>query len=103
MLPAIKAAVGDRLTLLMDSGFRRGSDIVIARALGVRMVFLGRPALYGVAAYGLPGARRALAILQEEVEVTLKQIGCPSLEVLGPEFLLNTAAAPAAAPVPPAP
>lgn len=87
MLPAIQAAVGDRLTILMDSGVRRGSDIVIARALGARMVFLGRAVLYGVAAFGLPGARRAIEILRHEVEVTLKQIGCPSLEVLGPDFL----------------
>jgi len=89
MLPAIKAAVGDRLTILMDSGFRRGSDIVIALALGAKFVFLGRAVLYGVAAFGLPGAQRAIAIMQHEIEVTLKQIGCPSLEVLGPQFLVD--------------
>jgi isopentenyl diphosphate isomerase/L-lactate dehydrogenase-like FMN-dependent dehydrogenase len=73
----------------MDSGFRRGSDIVIARALGARFVFLGRALLYGVAAFGLPGATRAISILQQEIEITLRQIGCPSLEVLGPQFLLD--------------
>ena len=87
MLPAIKAAVGDRIAILLDSGFRRGSDIVIALALGANFVFLGRAALYGVAAFGLPGARRGIAIIQQEIEITLKQIGCPSLEVLGPDFL----------------
>ena len=90
MLPIIRAAVGERLALLIDSGFRRGSDIVIARALGARMVFLGRPVLYGVAAFGRAGAARAIEILQQEVEITLKQIGCPSLEVLGPQFLLDS-------------
>ncbi len=89
MLPAIKAAVGDKITILMDSGFRRGSDIVIALALGAQFVFLGRAALYGVAALGLPCAKRASAIVQQEIEITLKQIGCPSLEVLGPHFLLD--------------
>jgi len=87
MLPLIKAAVGDRLTLLIDSGFRRGAHIVIAKALGARMVFLGRPILYGMAAFGPAGAARAIEILRHEVEVTLKQIGCPSLELLGPQFL----------------
>lgn len=88
MLPAIRAAAGDRLTILIDSGFRRGSHIVIARALGAHMAFLGRPVLYGVAAFGRAGAARAIEILRQEVEITLKQIGCPSLEVLGPHFLL---------------
>jgi isopentenyl diphosphate isomerase/L-lactate dehydrogenase-like FMN-dependent dehydrogenase len=87
MLPLIKAAVGERLALLIDSGFRRGSHIVMARALGAQMVFLGRPVLYGMAAFGRPGAARAIEILRHEVEVTLKQIGCPSLELLGPQFL----------------
>lgn len=87
MLPAIRAAVGDRLAILIDSGFRRGSHIVIARALGAQMVFLGRPVLYGMAAFGRAGAARAIEILRQEVEITLKQIGCPSLEVLGPHFL----------------
>ncbi len=89
MLPAIKAAVGDRIAILIDSGFRRGSDIVVARALGAQFVFLGRAALYGVAAFGLQGAKRAISILQQEIEITLKQIGCPSLEVLGQQFLLE--------------
>ncbi|MCZ6627211.1 MAG: alpha-hydroxy acid oxidase [SAR324 cluster bacterium] len=89
MLPAIKAAVGDRVSILVDSGFRRGSDIVIALALGAKFVFLGRAALYGVAAFGLPGAKHAIAIMQQEIEITLKQIGCPSLELLGPHFLLD--------------
>ena len=90
MLPAIKAAVGDKIAILIDSGFRRGSDIVIALALGAKFVFLGRAALYGVAAFGLPGAKRGIAIMQQEIEITLKQIGCPGLEVLGPHFLLDS-------------
>jgi len=89
MLPAIRAAVGDRLAILIDSGFRRGSHIVIARALGAQMVFLGRPVLYGMAAFGLAGAARAIEILRQEVEITLKQIGCPNLETLGPHFLVD--------------
>lgn len=89
VLPAIRAAVGDRMTVMMDGGVRRGADIVIAKALGADFVFVGRPAIYGVAAFGLPGARKAIDILRNEIEITLKQIGCPNINKLGPEFLLH--------------
>ncbi|MEE8395528.1 MAG: alpha-hydroxy acid oxidase [bacterium] len=95
MLPSIKAAVGDRIAILMDSGFRRGSDIAIALALGVKFVFLGRATVYGVAAFGLAGAQRAIAIMRTELEITLRQIGCPSIEVLGPHFLVDGGGHPA--------
>jgi L-lactate dehydrogenase (cytochrome)/(S)-mandelate dehydrogenase len=89
MLPAIRTAVGDRVTVMLDGGVRRGADIVIAWALGARFVFVGRATVYGVAAFGLPGAQLAISILRQEIEITLKQIGCPSLAQLGPEFLLK--------------
>lgn len=76
MLPAIAAAVGDRLTVMFDGGVRRGSDIVTARCLGARAAFTGRATLYGAAAGGYEGARRAVAILMDEVGRTMKQIGC---------------------------
>ncbi len=97
VLPAIHAAVGGRMSVMMDGGVRRGSDIVIAKALGADFVFAGRPAIYGVAAFGLPGARKAIDILRNEIEITLKQIGCPNLNQLGPEFLLHGDAASAPA------
>lgn len=77
------------MTVMMDGGVRRGADIVIAKALGADFVFVGRPAIYGVAAFGLPGARKAIDILRNEIEITLKQIGCPNINKLGPEFLLH--------------
>jgi L-lactate dehydrogenase (cytochrome)/(S)-mandelate dehydrogenase len=89
MLPAIRAAVGDRLTLIVDGGVRRGADILIALALGAQFVFVGRATAYGAAAFGLPGARRAIEILRQEVEINLKQIGCTSLSQLGPHSLLR--------------
>jgi isopentenyl diphosphate isomerase/L-lactate dehydrogenase-like FMN-dependent dehydrogenase len=87
LLSPIKAAVGDRLAVMLDSGVRRGSDVVVARCLGADFVFVGRATLYGVAAAGLPGATRALDILREEIDTTLGLIGCPSFEQLGPDFL----------------
>jgi (S)-mandelate dehydrogenase len=91
ILPRIKAAVGDRLAVMLDSGVRRGSDIIVARCLGADFVFVGRATLYGVAAAGRAGAVRALAILREEIDINLGLIGCPRFEDLGPDFLMRNA------------
>ena len=88
VLPAIHAAVGDRVEITLDGGVRRGSDIVIALCLGARMVFVGRPAVYGVAAAGSPGAKKAIDILAQELGMVLGQIGCARTADLGPQFLL---------------
>ncbi|MBV8120601.1 MAG: alpha-hydroxy-acid oxidizing protein [Alphaproteobacteria bacterium] len=87
VLPAIRAAVGDRLTLLLDSGIRRGADILIALCLGADFCFMGRPTLYGAAAGGLPGVKKAIDIFVNEIDLVMGQIGCPSLSELGPDFL----------------
>jgi L-lactate dehydrogenase (cytochrome)/(S)-mandelate dehydrogenase len=88
VLPAIDAAVGDRMTLMLDGGVRRGADAIIALALGAKLVFLGRPTLYGVVAGGEAGAAKAIGILQNEINLIMAQIGCPSLAQLGPDFVL---------------
>jgi L-lactate dehydrogenase (cytochrome)/(S)-mandelate dehydrogenase len=88
-LPAIKKAVGDRVTLMLDSGVRRGADILIALALGARFVFVGRATLYGAAAGGILGVRRAISILRNEIDLTMAQIGCPSLDQLDAGFLCD--------------
>lgn len=87
MLPAIRAAVGERVELMLDSGIRRGSDIVIARILGARFCFLGRPTLYAVTAGGQRGADRALSIIRHEIDVVLAQLGCPSIDALDASYL----------------
>ena len=87
VLPAISAAVGERLSVMLDSGVRRGADILIALCLGARFVFMGRPTLYGAAAGGISGVKKAIDILREEIDVVMAQIGCPSLAELGPDFL----------------
>ena len=89
MLPAICAAVGDKVAVMLDSGVRRGADILTALCLGARFVFVGRATLYGAAAGGLPGAQRAIDILRKEIDLVMGQIGCPSLDGLGPGFLLQ--------------
>ena len=87
VLPEIAAAVGGALTLIIDSGFRRGSDVLKALALGADAVMIARATLYGLAAAGEPGVRRALEILTSEIDRTLGHLGCCSLEELKPELL----------------
>jgi (S)-mandelate dehydrogenase len=86
-LPAIKAAVGDKLTVMLDSGVRRGADILIAFCLGAQFVFFGRPTLYGAVAGGLPGVKKVIEIFRSEIDLVMGQIGCPSLGELHPDFL----------------
>lgn len=87
MLPGVVAAAGHRLTVMFDSGVRRGSDIVVARCLGAKFVFVGRATLFGVVAGGVPGALRAIDILKDEVDRTMGQIGCRNGDELAPEFV----------------
>jgi (S)-mandelate dehydrogenase len=86
-LPAVKAAVGNKLTVMLDSGVRRGADILIALCLGAQFVFFGRPTLYGAVAGGLPGVKKVIDIFRSEIDLVMGQIGCPSLSELGPDFL----------------
>jgi L-lactate dehydrogenase (cytochrome)/(S)-mandelate dehydrogenase len=76
-LPGVVAAAGDKLAVMFDSGIRRGSDIVVALALGAKFCFIGRGAAYGLAASGEAGAQRAVDILKGELHLALGQIGCP--------------------------
>ena len=87
VLPEIARAVGERATLIVDGGFRRGTDIVKALALGADAVLLGRATLYGLAAGGEAGANHALDILVSELDRVLGELGCNSVAELGPGFL----------------
>jgi len=87
VLPDIVEAVGDRLEVFVDSGFRRGTDVVKAIALGADAVMLGRPALYGLAAGGEAGVAHALQILTFEIDRVLGLTGCRSLDEVGPALL----------------
>lgn len=78
-LPAVVAAVGERLVVMLDSGIRRGADIVRAFALGARYTFSARCVLYGAAAGGEAGILRALALLRQETDQILGQLGRPRL------------------------
>lgn len=76
VLAGIRPAAGPDVRLLFDGGIRRGSDLIVARALGADFCFIGRAAIYGVAAGGLHGARRAIEILQSDLTYSMAMIGC---------------------------
>jgi L-lactate dehydrogenase (cytochrome)/(S)-mandelate dehydrogenase len=87
VLPAVRAAIGERAEILLDSGVRRGSDILIALALGARLTLFGRPMLFGAAAGGEEGVRHALALMRREVDIVMGQIGVPELAAIGSHSL----------------
>lgn len=78
-LPAIADAVGARVEVLLDGGIRRGSDVLKALALGARGVMIGRATLFGACAAGEAGAARAIAILREELERSMRLCGTTSV------------------------
>ena len=77
VLPAIRAAVGPEMVLILDSGIRRGSHIGRALAMGADFAIVGRATLYGAAAAGQPGVARALDILRDELDRFQAQTGLP--------------------------
>tara|TARA_B110000116_G_scaffold123240_1_gene106972 strand:- start:79 stop:1236 length:1158 start_codon:yes stop_codon:yes gene_type:complete len=85
--PAISAAVGDKTTLMLDSGVRRGADIIIGLCLGAAFVFVGRAAVYGVVAGGEEGAAKTINILSQQLDANLGQMGVTAINQLGPHYL----------------
>ncbi|HEV2007612.1 MAG TPA: alpha-hydroxy acid oxidase [Burkholderiales bacterium] len=91
VLPQVVDAVGKRITVIVDSGFRRGSDVVKALALGADAVMLGRAPLHGTASAGERGALRALEIFRDEIDRVLALIGCPNIADLNPDYVVMPA------------
>jgi 4-hydroxymandelate oxidase len=87
VLPEIVEAVAGRMPVLIDSGFRRGSDIVKALAIGAQGVCIGRPYLWGLGAFGQAGVERVLEILRAETRNAMAQLGAPSLKDLTPAMV----------------
>jgi isopentenyl diphosphate isomerase/L-lactate dehydrogenase-like FMN-dependent dehydrogenase len=87
VLPEVVAAVNGQAEVLMDSGIRRGSDIVKAICLGARAVLCGRAYAYGLAAAGEAGVTLALEILRSDMERCLKLLGCASIDRLNESYV----------------
>lgn len=77
----------DKIEIFVDGGIRRATDIIKALCLGARGVGIGRPFLFAMSAYGLPGVDRAMQLLKDEMEMNMRLIGCSSVDQLGPEFV----------------
>jgi isopentenyl diphosphate isomerase/L-lactate dehydrogenase-like FMN-dependent dehydrogenase len=88
-LPGVVDAVGDRTTVLFDSGIRRGADVVKAMALGARSILLGRPYGFGLSVGGEAGVRDVLENLIADVDLTLGLIGCASFAELSRASLVQ--------------
>lgn len=89
-LAAVRQAVSPSTPVFFDGGLRRGSDIVVAQALGASHCFLGRATLYGVAAGGRSGGRRAVEILDSELKHTMAMVGCKRLADITPACLVGS-------------
>ena len=87
MLPEIVEAVGDKLTVLFDSGIRTGTDVLKALALGAKAVLVGRPVIYGLGAAGTDGARHVLAGLLADVDQSMGLAGVKNVAELNPSIL----------------
>lgn len=86
-LPTIVEAVGGRVEIVLDSGVRRGSDVMKAVAMGASGVLAGRAALYGLAAAGEEGVVRALELLKAETSRTMAMLGARKVSEIGPDLL----------------
>jgi L-lactate dehydrogenase (cytochrome) len=86
VLPAIARSAGD-MPVMVDGGFRRGTHVLKALALGARFVFVGRPFNYAAAVGGAAGVAHAIALLKAEVDRDMALLGITSLSQLGPEYL----------------
>ncbi len=86
-LPRVAEAVGDRTTLLVDGGIRRGTDVLKALALGAHAVLLGRPVLWGLALGGEAGVRRVLEMLRDEFLQAMQLSGAPTIPAITGDLL----------------
>lgn len=89
VLEAVVQAVGPNYPVLIDSGFRRGADVLKALALGARMVLIGRPFNYAAAVAGEAGVAHAIGLLRDEVDRNMAMLGVTACHELGPQHLVR--------------
>ena len=77
----------NRIQIFIDGGIRRATDIIKALCLGAKGVGIGRPFLYAMSTYGLPGVDRAMQLLKDEMEMNMRLIGCSSIDQLNPTLV----------------
>jgi 4-hydroxymandelate oxidase len=87
-LPDVVAGVRGRIPVIVDGGFRRGTDIFKGLALGATKVGIGRPYIWGLAAFGSEGVEVVLSLLRKELELTMRQAGTTTLKRITPEYVV---------------
>ena len=88
-LSEVVDGVQGRIPILIDGGFRRGTDILKALALGARAVCVGRPYIWGLAAFGQPGVEKVLELLEAEFELVMRQAGVTSLRNVNRSYVIR--------------
>ncbi|MDG2251345.1 MAG: alpha-hydroxy acid oxidase [Gammaproteobacteria bacterium] len=88
-LPEIVNAINGRIPVIIDSGFRRGTDIYKALAMGASAVGIGRPYIWGLGAFGQAGVERVLDLLNRELLITMQGSGTPTITSIGPDYVLD--------------
>ena len=86
-LPEIVSAVNGRIPIIIDSGFRRGTDVYKALAMGASAVGIGRPYCWGLGAFGQVGVERVLDLLNRELLITMQGSGTPTINSIGPDYV----------------
>ncbi|CAL8099213.1 unnamed protein product [Orchesella dallaii] len=89
ILPSIVKAVDNRAEVYLDSGVRRGTDVFKALALGAKMVFVGRPAIWGLTVDGTKGATKVMEILRDELDLTMALTGVADIKSITPKFVCS--------------
>ena len=92
ILPEVVDAVGSHFPVLVDGGFRRGTDVFKALSLGARAVGIGRPYVWGLASFGQEGVERVIELLHTELILTMRNCGVPSTAKFTRDFLLRNGA-----------
>lgn len=87
VLPEILKAVDGRIPVMVDSGFRRGTDVFTALALGASAVCIGRPYLWGLAAFGEEGVGGVLSLMRRELETVMRHMGAPDVASITTDFV----------------
>lgn len=89
VLPEISEAVGDKLIVMMDGGVRQGTDVFKALALGAKIVFMGRPALWGLAVDGQKGVENVLEIIRKDLDLVMALSGCTNLAQITRQMIVH--------------